>query len=747
MRWFIHSRGFQMVAGAIIWATIAGSTAGADEAGDSSDSAYGGILEEVTVTAQKRSELLKDVPVAITALSGETLKVDRITDLWTLAATVPFVNMTQDSAVSQQLNIRGVVSVKLNDASAEPSVGMFVDEVYAPRMGSAFTDFYDLERLEIIRGPQGVLLGKNVIGGALSVVTAKPSFDTDASTTVTFGNYDHVRINGFVTGEIADEWAGRFAFQVNDHSGYNHNILLDRELDNLKSYQGRAHLLYERDDGNLSALFTVDHGHDETNGTIRAAVDDFAIPGTGTIAQYRIDNGIGPRQDFSTQNEYVERDSTGVTLRIDWRAMENATLTSISAYRNSTASWGYNQIGSGSPPSIVDTFVFQTEKPRSFSQELRLVSDNPESGFDWIVGAYYEHDDIDRPYQHIASTNAPIAVFSGHSFYDASATIQTSALFGQLGYQFNDAWKVTVGGRYTRDDKKGSKTATCLDDGGDGSCVTPFRGGTGTIWTANYGKAWTKFTPQTTVEFRPSDSLNFYATFSQGFKGGGWDFIPPTPEAATISFDPETVDNYEIGMKSDFFSRRLVVNTAIFRMDYTDLQAQRTDLTCLCLITSNAGSARIDGIELEMTAAVADSLILRGAASWLDPTYIDYDDLAGHIYDGKTMQRTPERKYNLGLDWMIDVGTWTDGLMARVNYTHQSEIYWGPDNVSYEPGYGLLDASIRVQKPDANWGLNFWAKNITDKLYSQLGLPFLGDLVEVWGPPRTYGVDFTYSFY
>ena len=147
-------------------------------------------------------------------------------------------------------------------------------------------------------------------------------------------------------------------------------------------------------------------------------------------------------------------------------ALENATLTSITAFRDSKAEWGYNQIGFDSPPSIVDTFVFQTETPQTFSQELRLASDNAESALDWLVGAYYQHDDIDRPYQHVAATNSTLAVFSGHSFYDASATLDTAAIFGQLGYSFGNGLKVTGGVRYLRDDKSGHKDVTCLDDGG-----------------------------------------------------------------------------------------------------------------------------------------------------------------------------------------------------------------------------------------------------------------------------------------
>jgi len=738
--------------GAIAWASLIGlsiSTAsitpalGADaSAGDTS--AAGPSLEEVVVTAQKREERLQDVPVAISAVGADALVANRVTDLFTLAATVPWVNMTQDSAVSQQLNIRGIVSVKLNDASAEPSVGLFVDEVYVSRMGSAFTDFFDLDRIEVIRGPQGVLLGKNVVGGALSIITAKPSYTPGGAATVSYGNYDSFMANGHLTGGLSENVAARFAFQVRDRSGYNRNVLLNRDLDDLESYQARAQLQFGHPDDELRALLSVEYGKDESNGTIRAAIDDPAVAGIGSLGAFRAANGLGDRQDMSPEAEYVKRRSIGASFRVDWDGIANATLTSISAYRDSKAEWGYNQIGFDNPPSIVDTFVFQTETPKTFSQELRLAS-NSDSPLEWLVGAYYQNDDIDRPYQHDAHATA-LAVFSGHSFYNASAKIETAAAFGQLGYDFQNGWKVTGGVRYLNDDKSGTKDVTCLDDGGDGACVTPLRGPVGTHWNVSYGETWDAVTGQGNVEYRFNDSALAYVSVAQGFKGGGWDFIPPTPAAAQISFDPEKVTNYEVGLKSDLFNQRLRVNTAVFEMDYKDLQAQRTDLTCLCLITSNAGSARIRGVEFELEAAATEGLTVNAALTALDPIYEDYDDRAGHIYDGKTMQRTPKFKYNLGLAYATGLGSWQDALEARVNYTHQSKMYWAPDNISFEPAYGLIDASVRLNGPQQNWAVTLWGKNITDELYSQLGLPFLGDLVEVWGPPRTYGIDFTYSF-
>jgi iron complex outermembrane receptor protein len=250
--------------GAFAWASLIGlsiSTAsiapalGAESSGDAA--AAGPSLEEVVVTAQKREERLQDVPVAISAVSADALEANRVTDLYTLAASVPWVNMTQDSAVSQQLNIRGIVSVKLNDASAEPSVGLFVDEVYVSRMGSAFTDFFDLDRIEVIRGPQGVLFGKSVVGGALSVITAKPSYTPGGAATVSYGNYDSFMANGHLTGGLSENVAARFAFQVRDRSGYNRNVLLYLVLDDMHSFQASGKLKFCHPDDEMRALISV----------------------------------------------------------------------------------------------------------------------------------------------------------------------------------------------------------------------------------------------------------------------------------------------------------------------------------------------------------------------------------------------------------------------------------------------------------------------------------------------------------
>ncbi len=268
-------------------------------------------------------------------------------------------------------------------------------------MGSAFTDFFDLERIEVIRGPQGVLLGKNVVGGALSVITAKPSFTTSGSATVSYGNFDSFMANGYLTGGLSRSRRGSLRVPGARSCRLQPQRAVEPRPRRPAVVPGpRGVELQERPTATCADCFTLDYGRDESNGTIRAAIDDPAVAGTAPLGAYRQANGLDPREDMSPEAEYVKRRSVGASLRIDWDGLENATLTSITAFRDSKAEWGYNQIGFDSPPSIVDTFVFQTETPQTFSQELRLASDNAESALDWLVGAYYQHDDIDRPYQH-----------------------------------------------------------------------------------------------------------------------------------------------------------------------------------------------------------------------------------------------------------------------------------------------------------------------------------------------------------
>ncbi len=702
-------------------------------------------VEDVVVTADRRERRLQDVPSAITAVTGEQLDRQRIVDLASLSASVPSFSMTEGSSLGKELSIRGVTSVRIVDATAEPSVGTFVDEVYISRMGAAFGDFYDLERIEVIRGPQGVLLGKNVVGGAISVITAKPSFTPGAQMTIGAGNYDAINASGYITGPLTSSLAGRLAYQVRNHDGYGRNVLLNTDMEDLDSHQLRGELLYQPDGSPLRVLFTADYGSSESAGTSRTMTDDPFAAGTGALAAYRAARNLGPRDTLSPEREYANRTTQGAMLRIDYD-LDWARFSSITGYRKSDGEMGYNQLGAGSPPGIADTFYFAEDQPETISQELRLVSKPSESRFDWILGAFYQHDDVHRFDANRATTNTTIAALSGYYRYTNAAELETAAVFGQVGYQFTDQLKLTLGARYTKDKKEGTRVGACLEDGGDGLCVAALILAAGQSWTVNYGNEWESFTPQGILEYKPTDGVMLYASIGKGFKGGGWDHIPATEAGARLGYNPEEVINYEIGAKTDLFDKRVRLNVAGFFMDYTDLQSQQLILECLCTVTSNAGNAEIKGIEAELTWAVNDQLRIDASGSLLDAKYKNFISSAGVDYSGRRIQRSPKDKFSLGLTYDFGEGSWDRAFSFKANYTYTGESFWTPDNTIKQEPFGLLDASLRYQQPGANWAVTAWGKNLTDELYAVAAQTFFGDLMNYYGPPKTFGFDVSYTF-
>ena len=238
-----------------------------------------GVLEEITVTAQRREENLQSTPVAITAYSGELIEKNRIFTMFDLANNTPSFSLTANTPLDLEMNIRGVTNTRLDAPTADPSIGMFMDDVYIGRTGGMNVDFYDIERIEIIRGPQGVLLGKNVVGGALSVYSRRPEAETSGEAMVSLGNYGSVLVNGFLTGSLSDSLTGRFSFQSRTHDGYGYDLLNDRELDNLNSRQFRGQLAYQPDDSIFSARLVIDYNKDSSNGITVVAVPDDAAGG------------------------------------------------------------------------------------------------------------------------------------------------------------------------------------------------------------------------------------------------------------------------------------------------------------------------------------------------------------------------------------------------------------------------------------------------------------------------------------
>lgn len=527
--------------------------AGVNAQGDTREDS---VLEEIIVTALKREENLQTTAASVTAYTGTSLEKKRIFSMFDLANSTPSFSLTANTALDLEMNIRGVTNTRLDSPTADPSVGFFVDDVYIGRTGGMNADFFDIERLEIIRGPQGVLLGKNVVGGALSVYSNKPEAETSGEIMASQGNYSSSLVNGFLTGSLSDSVMGRFSFQSRDREGYGYNILADRELDDLDSKQYRAQLSYVPEGGNFSARLIVDYNKDSGNGPTVVAVPDSgatgfrpwstlrAFVGLTDIRKSMAERSQYAGDDFFTE-QYFTRKGWGTTLNMEWD-LDGMTLTSITAYRDVDTGQLYDQTGGG--PDMFDslysfddfaafaatrdsgmgaTFLFsepvrEDAEIAQFSQEIRLASDS-DSAMDWIVGLYYKYDEIDKLDRFFGENpSGALATLSGESHWDNRGEMESKAVFGQVGYQLTDTLKITVGGRYTEDDKDGYIDGIMVATGDrfnptDPAPLTPLQ----EAFSVGYGDSWSEFTPQAIVEYNPSDEWYWYGSISTGFKGGG----------------------------------------------------------------------------------------------------------------------------------------------------------------------------------------------------------------------------------
>ena len=732
-------------------------------------------LEELIVTAQKREVNLQAAPLSITALSGETLVKDRIMSIEDLGHSAMGLSFTQNSPQALELNIRGVVNTRLTAPTADQSVSTYVDEVYVSRSGNLNSDFYDIARIELVRGPQGVLLGKNVAGGAISVISAAPEFNYSGAASVNIGNYDLRQTTGHVTGALSKDLAGRFSFQTVHHSGYARDIQHNVDLENLDSVQARAQLLYRPEGSDFRARLIVDYAKDSSNGPNRVGLGEttcttpaqcFAPWYKARLAVLAARGHLSIRESFPTWPTFagdatpspqdVEHESANVILKLEKDITPDITFTSVSGYRHGSAYTLYDQSGIGPTNAYNVTAPLLFAEPVNFiedidqiSEEVRLTSHYADSRFDWIVGAYYQHGKVHQ-FNRFWGESTALASLSGESHWDDHGHTRDIAVFGQVGYEFTKQLKLEVGARYTEDKKGGTQVGTAVALGdrlnpNDKVPLTPLTAVPG--FSTPYGEKWTKLTPQATLTYKPVEDLMTYATVSVGFKGGGFQNDAPNAFAARTAYRPESLTNYEAGYKWEFLDHTARWNTSIFYMKYTDLQVQRTDGTCLCNVISNAGAAEIKGFESEFQYAPTHWLRTWLGGSALNAKYTDYVDPVTKIsYNGKFLQRTPRYQISAGGEVTASPFGMTDALHVRLNYKFQGKLSWAPDNVQYERAYGLLDGRISFAPADKPWSVAVWAKNLGDKVYRTNIIDILGDAVSSFGSPRTFGVELATTF-
>jgi len=706
-------------------------------------SASSTTLQEVIVTSTKRSINLQKAAVAVTAVSGAVIEAAHIVTMRDLSDSQPGLAFSESDAFDQQIAIRGIVTIHLADATAEPSIATFVDGVYIGGQGTTLLKFFDIDHVEITRGPQGVLLGKNVAGGAVSVTNNAPSFTPSGALDVSYGNYNSVIANGYITGEIAPNLAARLAIQGGSSAGWTRDILLNRNMDGYDSQQVRGELLW-RPNNAFQAQLSVELAHQRTSGLGRTAVQDpfSATPGPQTT--YEAQQGYGDRQNVDPNTDFTRQRSVSTTLRMDWTPFTGAKLTSVSNATIGGAEELFQQLQAPTPPLLLDSSVAKRFSPHEYSEDLRLASDadNP-SRFDYIVGAYAYHNTESTDFDNIAFQQpAECAAFGGflcgHSFYFEHMNNNVDAVYGQIGYKITSALRIYGGVRWLSDDKSGQRGAFCYNNG-QPLCSTPLGIAPGSSYKVPFSLSEKAATPQAGISYQATTDSMLYFSYSRGYKGGGYDENPLNATTAIIPFKPETDTNYEIGSKNEFFDHRVRANIALFYLQYNDLQVEEINQVCLCLVTQNAATAVSKGVEVETQFVAAEGVRFFINGAYVNAHYIHFID-AGVDDSGHQLPFSPKEKVTFGVHLNPDFG----GGLGRTldltaDYTIQSKFYVDPAQMDAQKGFGVLNASITYRQPNRPWSVSLWGRNLTNTTYMTYGQSFVGDIQETLAPPLTFG--------
>jgi len=703
-------------------------------------------LEEVIVTAQKREENVQSIPIAVTALSEDTIRNANILNIDDIARQVPGFTITNVNPVSPQPFIRGVGSSP-GDAGSDASVGVFVDGVFAGRAGGYRTDMYDIQRVEVLRGPQGTLFGRNVAGGALSVFSNAPSDEYAGDLELTAGDYDLWGVKGMLNGPLTDQLAGRLAFSVRQRDGYTDNTVTGSELqdEDNKSVRGRLQWqLSERITANLIGDYAKDkfEGPAARNYAGEDPTDVLASVGLGALAPFLVPTSADLFKIEADIDGYAKREMYSSTLQVDWETALG-TVTSVSGFRHNDFDYYDDLFGLAfQPESGLDPLLTNKtdEDTDQFSQELRITSST--GSLLWTAGLYYLQQDVDQVIS-FAPLGIPVS-------YDQQVDTTSYAAFAQATLPLGEQWAVTAGGRYSYDERDFDLVTAGTEIGFGLLTPDPTNPEAGPVpFNASDDDSWSKFTPKVSIEYTPNDAVFTYFTWSQGYKSGGYNGVSTNYTAATTPFDEETVTNYEIGLKADFFDDQMRLNIAAFYMDYEDLQVFVSSFdSTVGLLVDNAGEADIYGVEAELFYAPNDRLNLTATYAWLDADIGENE--IDTVEEGNSLTRAPEHSASAAVQYRFPISDLGD-LLLRADYAWQDKIFFDPENyeLSAQDSYGLLHLRLALQA-HAGWEAALWMKNATDEDYwvHAFDSSFGSDLgaSAIQGAPQTWGVSGRYSW-
>lgn len=711
----------------------------------------GTLLGEIIVTAQRRAESLQKIPVAVSAIGGDMLAATVSTDLSSFGASVPGLNVSEQVGQAR-LTLRGI-GVDNISAGAESSVAFNQDGVFFSRSAAALASFYDIERLEVLRGPQGTLYGRNATGGSVNILTRRPDFDTEGGASLTAGNYKTINAEAYVSGGVSDTVAVRLSGQVQNHSGYGENIVTGRDIDTRHSQGVRGQILVEPNE-RLTLLVGADYYRsDDRSNSYRyfgpaglSPTGDVVTP-TALLLGGQVPDS--PRDIASARDPKSDTEFWGARADLTYEVSDEVMLRSLTAYRRSD----YTNLTDISPLGI-DLFpLTNAEKSDQYTQEFQFNWDTDRNKL--VTGLFYLNETIDgflsAPFNLLA-VGGPNLFVQG---YYAGGRLETeaAAAFAQDTYSLTDSLRATLGVRYSWERKK-------VADQSDFDFDRPHAPGNRPRFPVHREReTFQSFTPKLGLDLDLDPQTLLYASFSKGFKAGTFNL-----GAAGPVLNPEKVDAYEVGLKSTLADGMLRANLSGFYYDYADLQVGKVQGQLLVL--ENAATAEIYGLEGEFTAEPVRDLVIGLNASYLharfkryvtadqarpggDGTTRDSNGVPAFDLSGNALPQSPDFTIDLSAEYTFDL---PDGsLTVRGESNWSDRVYFTPfnrDAVSQAP-YDIQNVFV-TYRADGGLRVTGFVRNIANKTVRSagqvatvlVGSPVIGFVK----PPRTYGLTTAIDF-
>ena len=759
-------------------AAVTAGTAGAQEPANSSTAR---LMEEIVVNARGVEEGLQDAPIAVSAFTGDTLDYRGVDSLNQIERFVPSLTLQNNPSFggasnSAAIYLRGVGQKEFLPTT-EPGVGLYVDGVYVARSVGAILDIIDIERLEVLRGPQGTLFGRNTIGGAISIATRKPEpgGEFGGSLSAAAGTDSLLHLRGTVHIPVSDSFAIRGSLASMTQDGY-----VERadgiDLGDDDTFTGRVSFAFQPSDS-FSALITADMTRDRENGPALELIGiDFTDlsqlqgvvlappppmafihnvttaalgPGQPCAATDPAGNGVTSNpasancydaryigadgKDEGTAPAYSETDVFGLSATLDFNLSDTLAIKSITAYRELDSDFARD--GDHSPHRISQ--FEDTLDQEQFTQELQLIGTHDR--LDWILGAYYFSEDGNN----VNTLDFTVSNFRSGGQFDNTAW----AAFAQATYDVTDRLHLTLGGRYTDEDKSFTPDQIIYNNyyAGFSNLVPPgnplaaldapfLQAGSRILPLLEKEISISEFTPMANLAFDLSDRTMIYLTYSEGFKSGGFTqrVFPPvvagftappgTPDIDLIpTYEPEFVEVIEAGIKLDLLDGRLRINGAVFQTDYEELQVQV--FNSVAPVTRNIGEASIEGVELELSASPADGWFIEGSLSLLNAEYDNIDTANTLILKSNDFERVPETMASVGISKEFLLAS-SGSVMLRADWSYRSETYNDAYNTPLleTDSYSLIDASVRWTNQQGDWSVILSGRNLSDEQYLVTGV-------------------------